>query len=360
MKDTKTKEIDVIASILLVLKEWKLLLKFCVIGGVVGVVVALCSQKRYTTTVLMAPEIPNPSSSMGALGSMGSMLGVKLGATMTSDAIYPESYPDVLATTDFAIGLFGVEVVPMDSVKSVPYYKHLIRSNNVPFWNYPQIWLSMLIEYIKDEDKKALGTEIDPFRLSKKETKMIEWIKSNVTAVVDKKTSVITLSVTDVDPQVSALMADTVMHRLQNYITLYRTQKARHDLTYMEELYQQAKNEYIEAQDKYTKAYDANRNIILRSANSHVQNLENEMQLRLAVYTETAQQLQLAKEKVQEQTPAFTVLQSATIPVRPSSTPKIVVAFLFAVLGGFANVAWVLWLRDFYENRKKNRDRTVL
>lgn len=359
MKDNKTKEIDVIASILLVLKEWRLLLKFCVIGGVVGVVVALNTQKKYTTTVLVAPEIANPSS-MGALGSMGSMLGIKLGATMTSDAIYPEIYPDVLATTDFAIGLFGVEVVPMDSVKSVPYYKHLIRSNNVPFWDYPQIWLSKLIEYIKNDDKKTLGTKIDPFRLSKKETKMIEWINSNVSAVVDKKTSVITLSVTDVDPQVSALMADTVMHRLQDYITLYRTRKARHDLAYMEELYQQAKNEYIEAQDMYTRAYDANRNIILRSANSHVQNLENEMQLRLAVYTETAQQLQLAKEKVQEQTPVFTVLQSATIPVRPSSTPKIVVAFLFVVLGGFADATWVLWLREFYENRKKNRDRTVL
>lgn len=355
MKDNKTKEIDIIASIFFVLKEWKLLLKFCFVGGAIGVVVAFNTQKKYTATVLLAPEVSNVSSGLGNLSSVGSMLGLKLGASMTSDAIYPEIYPDVLATTDFAIGLFGVEVLPTDSINKIPYYKHLVNSNMIPFWDYPKVWLAKLMEAIKGDNDKVLGSALDPFRLSKKETDMLEWIKSNITAVVDKKTSVITLSVTDVDAQVSALMADTVMQRLQDYITFYRTQKARHDLEYMEELYHQSQNEYIEAQRRYAEASDANRNIILQKFSSNIQNLENEMQLRLTVYTETAQQLQIAKEKVQEQTPAFTVLQSATIPVRPSSTPKLVIAFLFAVLGGLADAVWVLFLRDIYKKRKKTK-----
>lgn len=356
MEEKKSKEIDIIAAISTVLKEWKLLFKVCFVAGVIGVVVALSLQRRYTTTVLMAPEVSNASSSLGSLGSMGAMLGLNIGSMMTSDAIYPEIYPDVLATTDFVVGLFDVSVIPSDSVNSMPYYKHLLASNRTPFWSYPMVGLSKLIELIKGDEGPKLGTKkIDPFRLTKKETKMIEWIGSNITVVVDKKTSVITLGVTDVDPQVSALMADTVMQRLQDYITLYRTKKARHDLEYIKELYGQARTEYMEAQKKYVQASDANKNIIWESKNSQIRNLENEMELKLTVYTETAQQLQLAKAKVQEQTPAFTVLQSASIPVQPSSTPKAVVVLVFVFLGGLADAAWVLFLRDVYNRKRKTK-----
>lgn len=356
-----SKEIDIIAVITKVLKEWKLLFKVCIIAGLVGVVVALNTQRRYTTTVLMAPEASNTSSSLGSLGSMGAMLGLNLGSMVTSDAIYPEIYPDVLATTDFVVDLFNVPVIPLDSVNSKPYYKHLIESNKTPFWEYPKALMVKLIELIKNDTTNVLGTKkIDPFRLTKKEAGMITWIGSNISAIVDKKTSVITLSVTDVDPQVSALMADTVMQRLQDYITLYRTKKARHDLEYIKELYDQVRAEYMEAQQKYVQASDANRNIIRESLNSHIKNLENEMQLKLSVYTETAQQLQLAKAKVQEQTPAFTVLQAASIPVRPSSTSKTVVVLAFVFLGGLLDAVWVLFLRDIYYNYRKNRTEEVV
>lgn len=36
------------------------------------------------------------------------------------------------------------------------------------------------------------------------------------------------------DPLISASLTDTVMHCLQNYITDYRTNKARHDLAFTE------------------------------------------------------------------------------------------------------------------------------
>jgi hypothetical protein len=46
MEERKSKEIDIIASILTVLKEWKLLLKFCFVGGVIGVVLRSVHRKN--------------------------------------------------------------------------------------------------------------------------------------------------------------------------------------------------------------------------------------------------------------------------------------------------------------------------
>lgn len=50
------------------------------------------------------------------------------------------------------------------------------------------------------------------------------------------------------DPLISASLTDTVMHCLQNYITNYRTNKARHDLAFTEKLYKEAKADYEKAQ----------------------------------------------------------------------------------------------------------------
>ena len=49
--------------------------------------------------------------------------------------------------------------------------------------------------------------------------------------------------------------------------------------------------------------------------------LEADMGLKLNAYTAMTTQLQAMEAKVQEKTPAFTVLKSATVPVKPTE-PK--------------------------------------
>ena len=62
------------------------------------------------------------------------------------------------------------------------------------------------------------------YNLSEKQMQMIENLKKDISISVDKKTDVITLSFTDQDPLIAATMVDTIMCRLQNQITAYRSQ----------------------------------------------------------------------------------------------------------------------------------------
>ncbi len=344
-----SREIDIVGSVKRVLAEPKLLMKFFIVFSVIGVVFALTRQKHFTSTVLLAPE-STEASSLGQLGSVGSMFGINLGSMTNSDAIYPEIYPEVISSNDFVVGLFDVPVTCLDSVNARPYFRHILSANKPSFWQYPIIWVKKLFE---DPNAKKLGEKIDPFHLTKQEMVIVETIRGSILTEVDKKTSMITISVTDKDPKVAALLSDTVMNRLQQYIIYYRTKKARHDLKYAEELYQQSKKEYIEAQAKYVSAADANINVTLQSVIAEIDDLRNEMELKFGVYSEISKQVQAARTRVQEQTPAFTVIQSATIPIKPSSTPKIIVAMAFAVLGVVADVAWVLFIRDVVRLRKK-------
>ena len=67
--------------------------------------------------------------------------------------------------------------------------------------------------------------------------------------------------------------------------------------------------------------------------------MENDKQLKYNAYSALAAQLQTAKAKVQESTPAFTTLQSATVPIKPAGPKRmiivLVIVFLTFIVNGF-------------------------
>ena len=130
------------------------------------------------------------------------------------------------------------------------------------------------------------------------------------------------MSVTMQDAHIAACLTDSVMCRLQNYVTNYRTNKARQDFEFQKGLFERKKKEYEIAQENYAKFSDANKNIILQSYRAEQVRLENEMNLAYQVYTSVAQQLQIAEAKVQEITPVYTIVEPATIPVKASKPSK--------------------------------------
>ena len=82
--------------------------------------------------------------------------------------------------------------------------------------------------------------------------------------------------------------------------------------------------------------------MIFQRAQSELTTLQNEMSLQYQAYSQVAAQLRMAEAKVQEETPAFTTLQPATVPIQKSgpSRAKTCLAFLF--LAFIATTAWVI------------------
>ena len=162
---------------------------------------------------------------------------------------------------------------------------------------------------------------------------------------MDKKTKVITISATAQDPYISTILADSAKEKLQYYITQYRTNKARHDLAYIEKLYDEAHQQYVQARQQYAAYSDANQELLLESYKSKQEDLENEMQLKFNVYSQMAMQLQLARAKVQEHTPAFTVIQSASVPILHSSKSKASRVLTYIAIGFFLRLVILMWKR---------------
>jgi capsule polysaccharide export protein KpsE/RkpR len=157
---------------------------------------------------------------------------------------------------------------------------------------------------------------------------------------------VITIMVNDQNALIAATMADSVKTRLQKFITDYRTSKVRVDLEYNKKLYRESKARYEKARQRYAEFVDANHDIILQTVRQRQTDLENEMQLQYNAYTQVAAQLLAAEAKVQEETPAFTTLQSATVPVQRSSPRRSRICLIFLFLAFLGTSAYILYKED--------------
>lgn len=122
---------------------------------------------------------------------------------------------------------------------------------------------------------------------------------------------------------------------------------------YPEKLYGEAKASYEDAQKKYANFVDANQNIILLSYRAEQERLQNEMNLAYQVYTQVSQQLQMARAKVQEITPVYTVVQPATVPLKPAKPNKLMILIGFMFLAGVGSVGWILFVKDLLKGWKK-------
>lgn len=347
MEDKKILNINVAEVIRLFLADKKKICIYACVAGVIGVLLAFGTPKIYKSTVVLAPEESGGSFS-GSISSLASMIGMNMKIGQTGDALYPEIYPDLMGSTQFIVGLFPVKVTAQKTKEHYSYYDYLEKHQKIAVHKYPQALMTSIIEKLKAEPAVEAGHKPNPKHLTKKENEIANAIKGNIDCSVDKKTNVITIVVTDQDPEIAATIADSVQVHLQQAITDYRTKKARIDLEYMQELFIEAKQQYTKARQIYASYCDANSKIALQSVQSKIDDLENEMQLKYNIYQQVVEQLQLAKAKVQERTPAFTIVQEATVPIKHSSLPKIVTLIIWMFLGFMLRGGMLLW-----RNREK-------
>lgn len=317
----------------------RLFYKVWLIVFVVSSIYIVSKPRYYTSDVRLAPEMES-SGTGGALSSLASSFGFDLGNMQTSDAITPFLYPDLMEDNGFIASLLGIKVTSQDGEISTNYHDYMKSCQKKAWWGYPIDWLKDLLP--KAADMGGSKGSYDPYNLTKKEDGIYEKIRNAITLDLDKKTGVISIQVEAQDPLICKMLADSVKEKLQIFITEYRTNKARIDYEYYKKLSEEAKHEYEKARQIYGSLSDANTKIALRSVELKMADLENDMQLKFNAYTTLNAQLEAAKAKVQERTPAFTVLKGASVPIKPAGPKRMIFVAAMLFLATFFTIGYLL------------------
>lgn len=341
------------------IEKRKLLRNGAIIAILIGLIVAFSIPKVYVASVSLAAE-SQENGNMGSMKALASMVSGNINDG--SDAIGPELYPDVVSTNDFIVALLNVPVTSSNTNRKQSFLEYLQKESKVAWWTIAANGIVRGIKNILPSSKtkeKPFSGNIDPQHLSMDEEDVVKGLKSMISCSVDDNTGVITLSVYAQDPWVAQQMVDTATVHLQDFITHYRTCKARTDLQYYLTLEKEAADKYAKSQQRYAAYCDTHQDIQLQSYIVQRESLENELQLAFNTYSQIKQQREMAEAKVQERTPAFTILQKASVPNRHESPKKsfILAGYLFVVLTGIA--LWIYFSLLFGRYREKQKNETT-
>lgn len=352
-------EIDLMDILRRIVGIRKAIYKAAGIGLLIGIVVAISIPKQYTVTVTLSPEMGSAKEG-GLSGLAASFLGNGVTMGDATDALNASLSADIVSSTPFLMELSAMKIpVTRNEVMTLDTY---LDEESSPWWNYVIGLPGMVIggvkslftedeEGVMSSDKASQGT----IELSKKELRKISTLKKMITASVDKKNSMISVTVTFQNPMVAAVVADSVVNKLQEYIIDYRTFKAKEDCLYLEKLFKERQQEYYAAQQKYADYLDSHDNIILQSVRAEQERLQNDMSLAYQVYSQVASQLQIARAKVQEEKPVFAVVEPAVVPLDPSGTSKKIYVLVFIFLCVCIVIFWNLLGNDFFNKLKEIR-----
>lgn len=340
-------EIDIMAYVKTIASHWKILAKVTGISIVVGLIIALSLPKHYSSTAVLAPEITQKSGG-GGLSSLAALAGLNLKSGSSSDAMYPDLYPQIIGSAPFIVDLFTmpISVERSGDVIETDLYTYLKEYGKSPWWskviNAPFKALGWVLDQIKGDKVEVGLTDIEATHLTPEQNRIFLQLVRLINASVDKKTYIITIDVQMADAEIAKKVCDEVVNRLKSTVVDYRTEKARHDLDYYKKLEDDAKSSYYDIQQKYASYVDANQGVIRQSTMLEQQRLQNETNLAFNLYNQVAQQRQMAEAKVLEETPVCLVVQPASVPLRGEpSRAKILIMIVFLAVAGAC--VWVLW-----------------
>lgn len=320
----------------------RLFLKVWIITFAISAAYILPQPRIYTASTMLAPEMGG-SDNAGGLSSIASAFGVNLGDMSSMDAIYPTLYPDLISSNDFIVGLFDIQVETLDGSIHTDLYTYMVKHQKTNIYMQPYYWIKRKVKAMFTESQPHGGsTTVNPSRLTEPQYNVVEILRSSIICTVDPLTSVISLKVNAQDPLVAACLADSICVRLQNFITEYRTSKAKIDVEHYDALVQSSYREYQQALEEYSDFCDSHKNITMQAANSERDKLETEMFMALSKYQAMSAQAENAKTKLQENTPAFTTLQNAYVPLLPSAPKRVFFCIGMLILATIITTAKVL------------------
>ena len=354
----KEAEIDLMDILRKIIGIRKTIYKAASIGLIIGVIIAICIPKQYTAEVTLSPEMSS-NKGTGLSGLAASFLGSDVAMGDGTDALNASLSADIVSSTPFLLELSTMEIPASKGVNMT--LNTYLDEEYVPWWSYVIGFPSIIIDGAKslfiEEDELVYSNRTNKgvIELSQKESKKIEVLKNTITAIVDKKTSMTAVAVTLQNPKVAAVLADSVVKKLQEYIIDYRTTKAKEDCIYLEKLFKERQQEYYAAQKEYANYIDSHDNIILQSVRAEQERLQNDMSLAYQVYSQVANQLQVARAKVQEEKPVFAVVEPAVVPLKPSGISKKVYVLVFIFLSVCIVMFWKLFGEEFLDKIKEIR-----
>jgi LPS O-antigen subunit length determinant protein (WzzB/FepE family) len=341
-------EIDLIALAKTLWDGRKTVIKTIVICTILGLLIAIVSPKQYTVNTIMVPQVGGEKSSMGGLSSLAAMAGINLDMS-TGSELSPMIYPQIVQSIPFQMELMQTKLNFEGYNEKISFYD---------FYTDPQYSKFNLLSAVKKytiglpgiiitaiRGKKELPLYTDEadkiLQPSEDEMELIELLSSVVYLDVNEKEGYITLTAIMPEARAAAQLGQKAQSLLQEKIIEFKIEKARDQLDFVQERYNEKEKEFNNIQEKLARFRDKNKNIITEIGKTELERYQSEYLIVSSVFTELSKQLESSKIQVKKETPVFSIIEPISIPNERSKPDRKMILVIWIFLGGVIGVGWI-------------------
>ena len=313
-----TDEIDIIELLKTVWKGKKQIIITSFAFAVIGVGVALLSPVIYSSSTTFLTSNSESTSSSG-LGGVASLVGINLGGMSSGNEIPASMYPQIGESIGFKRALLKSFI---DENKQLKLDDFLITQYGI---------------------EKTLNTQNKSKSfISKSEDDLFNILNKIISINVNQKDGFITISANMPESEFAANTCINAREILQKIVINNKIKSAKQKLEFSEEQLRAKRIEFEQIQNKLSYFNDSNLNIVTSSVINEREKLEADFQIINAVIVELSKQVEQRKLQVSENTPVFSVIKEANMPVRRSSPKRTQMVLIYGFMGLAVSILYVI------------------
>lgn len=358
MENEKTSEksvfqIDTFEILKILNRSRRFIIKITLIFFVLGIIIAVLSTKEYTSSSSFIPQISSDKGLGKKLSGLASLVGVNVGGESGGNVVLPTQYPLIVESTPFKKELLASRIPAkgQDSTVSISYYLENVKETS---------FLNTIKGYTIGLPGKVMGafssSEVEEgtqkrdtslYYLTNKEQEQLDYLYSKFSVNINDTDGYIEIQGTLPEAKASAKLVNNIQALLQKFIIEYNIQKSQQELKYINKRFSEVEKDYFDKRAALARYKDRNVNVISNLAQNRLEQLQTEYSLSSEVYSQLAGEQESAKLTVKKDTPVFTVLKPATVPLKPSAPKKVLIVLQFLIVG-FIIGAFIVLFRYFY------------
>ncbi|WP_338224234.1 GNVR domain-containing protein [Algoriphagus confluentis] len=320
-----------------------------------GLIIAFTTPKEYQSTSFFLVESEGNTNPIGQFGALAGLAGINTSQFQAGQmALTSEIFPDVIQSRDF-LNSIGKEEFVFESKGGISqslndyYYEekpgNLVSKSFNFLLGIPNVVLAWFTPAppVPTESTAVQAVEEENYlRFSSKELYAINQLKKRI--LVDEKGKTIRLTVTMPEPLISARVNALVMEKLIAYVTEYKLKRQRINMEFIQQRVAETQEKFNQAQLDLASFRDANQGLISQRARTREEKLQFEFNIAFNVYNSLKQEAEQTQIQLKKETPVFTVLEKAAIPLGPSKPNRPLILIFSVFLGFFVGAVFNLYL----------------
>lgn len=354
-------EIDLIALAKTAWAGRKTIIKVTIVFFVIGLFITIFTPRQYSVTTIMVPQVSSGQNKLGGLSSLAAMAGFNLDMSSGSE-LSPVIYPKIVQSIPFQKELMYTPLNFKGFDEKISFYDFYTdpkysKFNVLGFIKKFTIGLpSTILKAIRGKTNELDvsfegGDKIMYFSFNEKE--LSEILINSIYLNIETKDGYITLTTIMPEALAAAQLGQKAQNLLQKYITEFKIEKAQAQLNFVEELYFEKKEGFIQAQKILAQFRDQNKNVSTAIARTEEERLQSEYQITQSVYNELAKQLENSRIQVKEETPVFSIIEPISVPNESFKPKRKQILLIWIFLGGIVGIAWVFGKHLFIDIKKR-------